>query len=237
MPLTLTVLLWDAGITSNPTDWNITMAQPRRALIVVDVQQEYFAEPLEIQYPDRNESLANITRAIDLAEQHGLPIAVVQHEMPEGAPVFVPGTEGWKLHPQVEGRVKPSWKRVSKAYASVFAGTDVEAWLRENRIDTITVIGYMTNNCDLGTAAAAEPLGISVELLSDASGAIHLANQAGMVSAQQLHETLLVLLNSNFAAVASTEEWTQAVQLGVTLPKGDLGSSAIQGREAFQPVA
>lgn len=213
------------------------MTQPRRALIVVDVQQEYFGGPLEIQYPDRNESLANITRAIDLAEQQGMPIAVIQHELPEGAPVFAAGTEGWKLHPEVAKRVKPTWKQVVKNYASVFAGTDIESWLRENQVDTITVIGYMTNNCDLGTAAAAEPLGIAVELLSDASGAIHLANAAGVVNARQLHETLLVLLNSNFAAVATTDEWAQALQTGAALPKSDLGSSAIQGREAFQPVA
>ena len=69
--------------------------------------------------------------------------------------------------------------------------------------------------------------------LSDASGAIHLANEAGKVSADQLHETLLVLLHSNFAAVASTESWTAAVTTGAVLPKSDLGTSAMQGRAAF----
>ena len=95
----------------------------------------------------------------------------------------------------------------------------------------------MTNNCDLATAAAAEPLGITVELLSDASGAVHLANDAGTVSARQLHETLMVLLHSNFAAVATTDDWAAAVAAGTTLPKGDLGSSAVHGQQAFAPVA
>jgi hypothetical protein len=48
-----------------------------------------------------------------------------------------------------------------------------------------------------------------------------------------LHETLLVLLHSNFAAVASTEAWTAAVTAGAALPKSDLGTSAMQGRAAF----
>ena len=43
------------------------MSSQNRALIVVDVQQEYFDGPLEIQYPPRDESLAQIVRAVDAA--------------------------------------------------------------------------------------------------------------------------------------------------------------------------
>lgn len=215
------------------------MAELRRALVIIDVQNDYFADegPLAIQYPDRNESLANIIQAIDLAEAQGMPIAVVQHQYPAGAPVFAEGSEGWKLHPEVAARRKDSWKHIVKSYASVFADTDFEAWLRSNDVEAITLIGYMTNNCDLATAAAAEPLGFGVEVLSDASGAVHLANEAGQIGAQELHETLMVLLHSNFATVATTNDWVQAVTSGTTLPKGDLGSSAVQGRAAFAPVA
>ncbi|MBD8044772.1 cysteine hydrolase [Arthrobacter sp. Sa2BUA2] len=210
------------------------MTDLRRALVIVDVQNEYFAGPLEIQYPDRNESLANILRAIEVAEEQGLPIAVVQHETPAGSPVFAAGSHGWDLHPEIAARRNDSWKHIVKTYASVFAGTDFEAWLRENQIGTVTLVGYMTNNCDLATTAAAEPLGFTVEILSDASGAIHLANEMGQVSAQQVHEALLVLLHSNFAAVAATSDWAKAVESGVELPKSDLGTSATQGRAAFQ---
>ncbi|MHA7304279.1 isochorismatase family protein [Arthrobacter sp. TMN-49] len=98
------------------------MAGLRRALVIIDVQNEYFAEggPLEIQYPDRNESLANITKAIDLAEKQGMPIAVVQHQYPAGAPVFAEDSEGWQLHPAIASRRKDSWKHLVKSYASVF---------------------------------------------------------------------------------------------------------------------
>jgi nicotinamidase-related amidase len=215
-----------------------TMAELRRALVIVDVQNDYFDEggPLEIQYPDRNESLTNITRVIDLAEDQGIPIAVVQHQYPAGAPVFAEGSEGWGLHPEISSRRTDSWKHIVKSYASVFAGTDFETWLRENDVETFTVVGYMSNNCDLATASAAEPLGFGVEMLSDASGAIHLANEVGLAGAQHLHETLLVLLHSNFAAVATTNDWVRAVKMGAALPKGDLGSSAVQGRAAFAPA-
>ncbi len=213
------------------------MAQPTRALVIVDVQKEYFGGPLEIQYPDCSESLTNITTVIDAAEAQGLPVVVVQHEAPADSPVFAEGSQGWDLHPDVAARRRDSWKRIGKSYASVFAGTDFEDWLRGNSIDTITLVGYMTNNCDIATAAAAEPLGFTVELLSDASGAIHLANEAGQASARQVHEALMVLLQSNFAAVATTQEWLKAVETGAALPQSDLGTSAMQGRAAFQPVA
>lgn len=215
------------------------MADLRRALVLIDVQNDYFTEdgPLAIQYPNRDESLTNILSAIDLAQEQGMPIAVVQHQYPAGAPVFAEGSEGWKLHPEIASRATDSWKHLVKSYASVFADTDFEAWLRENDVDSIALVGYMTNNCDLATAAAAEPLGIAVEVLSDASGAVHLSNEAGNVSAQQLHETLMVLLHSNFATVATTGDWANAVATGTALPKGDLGSSAVQGRAAFAPVA
>ena len=209
------------------------MTEPRRALIVVDVQQEYFTGILQIQAPSRDESLARVVAALDVATEHDLPVVVVQHELPVGAPVFAQGSESWSLHPEVERRLQPTWKRATKDKGSVFAGTDVAAWLAEQQVDTVTIVRFMTNNCDLATAVGAEELGLTAEILSDASGAIHLANEVGKVSAEQLHETLLVLLHSNFAAVATTEAWTAAVASGSALPKSDLGTSATQGRAAF----
>jgi nicotinamidase-related amidase len=209
------------------------MTAPRRALIVVDVQQEYFNGILQIQAPSRDKTLANIVAALDVAQEQGLPVVVVQHELPQGAPVFAVGSESWSLHPEIEQRLSPSWKRVSKDKGSVFAGTDIAPWLAEHDVDTITIVGYMTNNCDIATAVGAEEVGLAAEVLSDATGAIHLANEAGKVSADQLHDTLLVLLHSNFAAVATTEAWTAAVTAGAALPKSDLGTSATQGRAAF----
>ncbi|MHA6511535.1 isochorismatase family protein [Tessaracoccus sp. Z1128] len=209
------------------------MTAPRRALIVVDVQQEYFTGILQIQAPPRDQTLANIVAALEVAQQQELPVVVVQHELPQGAPVFAAGSDSWSLHPEIEERLNPSWKRVSKDKGSVFAGTDVAQWLAAREVDTITIVGYMTNNCDIATVVGAEGLGLAAEILSDATGAIHLANEAGQVSAEQLHETLLVLLHSNFAAVASTRAWATAVTAGHALPKSDLGASATQGRAAF----
>lgn len=211
------------------------MPIPRRALIVVDVQQEYFAGPLEVQFPPRSESLANIVTAMDAAHANDIPVVIVQHGNPSGAPVFVEGTPGWALHPAVAERTVTASKHVHKQHSSVFAGTDLVEWLRDREVDTVTIVGYMTNNCDLGTAVEAEGHGLTAEILSDATGAVHLANEAGRVSAEDLHSTLLVLLQSNYAAVGTTAEWLETVRSGTLLNKNNLVASAIAGREAAAP--
>ena len=60
----------------------------------------------------------------------------MQHQLPEGAPVFAVGSESWSLHPAIEQRLSPSTKRASKDKGSVFAGTDAAAWLAEQEVDT-----------------------------------------------------------------------------------------------------
>ncbi|AGZ40915.1 isochorismatase family protein [Actinoplanes friuliensis] len=207
------------------------MTDPRRALIVIDVQQEYFSGPLEIQYPPHADSLIQITRAIDAATAAGIPVVAVQHTMGEDAPVFNPTQPGFQLHPEVESRNTGGWKSIVKQYGTVFAGTDLLAWLQERDIDTITLVGYMTNNCVLASAAEAETHGLAAEVLADATGAINIANDAGFADAKTIHTTLMALLNSNFAAVTDTATWSDAAATGRSLAKPDLGASAVTGAQ------
>jgi nicotinamidase-related amidase len=207
------------------------MSIPRRALILIDVQQQYFNGPFEIQYPPHQESLPIIARAVDAATAAGIPVVAVQHSAGEGAPVFAPGTPEFELHPEIEGRRTDAWKSVVKQYGSVYADTDLTGWLREQDIDTVTLVGYMTNNCVLASAVEAESLGFTTEVLSDATGAINLANDAGFADAKTVHTTLLTLLNSNWAAVSTTDEWADALKARQPLKSSDLGSSAMAGAE------
>ena len=206
------------------------MTVPHRALIVIDAQQEYFDGLLPIEYPARDDSIASIKTAINTAQQTGTPVVLVQHELPAEAPVFASGSVTWQNHPEVAAHENVAAKRISKQFASIFADTDLEAWLREQGIDTITLVGYMTNNCVIASAAAAEPLGFAVEVLNDATGAIDLANDAGTAPARKVHETVMALLHSNWAAVTDTETWATALRAGEPLTKSDLITSAAQGR-------
>jgi len=207
---------------------------PQRALVVIDPQLEYFDGPLAIAYPPISESLAKILHVIDVAESSGIPIVVVRHENPPGAAAFGEHSVGSELHPDIVKRLaglnSTPLRMVTKRFASVFDGTDLAQQLQNWGVDTVTLVGYMTNNCVIASAAAAAPLGLTAEVLSDATGAINIANDVGQASAQTVQETLLTLLNSNFAAVADTRAWTEAVSAGEPLRKSNLVASARQGR-------
>jgi nicotinamidase-related amidase len=214
------------------------MPGPQRALILIDVQQDYFGSgPLEIQHPPHSESLPRIALAIEAANAAGIPVVAVQHTMGEGAPVFDPAQPGFQLHPEVTQRRTENWKTVVKHYGSVYADTDVSTWLREQGVDTVTLVGYMTNNCVLASAVEGEGLGFTTEVLSDATGAVNLTNEAGSVDAETVHTTLMTLLHSNWAAVASTDAWVQALNARQSMPGSDLGSSAVAGAQQHATVA
>ncbi|MBA8816550.1 nicotinamidase-related amidase [Microbacterium halimionae] len=209
------------------------MATANRALVLVDIQQEYFSGPLEIQFPSPADSLPKIIEAIDAAEANDIPVVVVQHADDDEAPFFNPTLPGFALHPEIETRRTPAWKSITKQYGSVFAGTDLLEWLKNNEIETVTLVGYMTNNCIISSAAEAEVHGIAAEVLSDATGAISIGNDAGYVDAKTVHTTLMALMNSNFAAVEPTDIWIAALSDGHGLEKDNLPASAMSGAQRF----
>lgn len=205
----------------------LVRTSPRRALVVVDVQKEYARPPLRIRYPSLSDCLKQIERALDAAENAGLPVVCVQHAGPPGGAIFDPGGKGFGLCPCVERRRTPQWKCVVKHRGSIYAGTDLAAWLHEQGVDTVTLVGFMANNCILASAAWGETIGLTTEVLSDAVGAINLSNRAGKVDARTVHSTLMALLHSNWAAVAATDEWCRALGRGAPLPCSNLVASAI----------
>lgn len=185
---------------------------PRRALIVIDVQNEYVTGGLKIQYPPVNSSLHNIGRAMDGARAAGIPVIVIQQTSPADAPLFALDTYGWELHETVAKRPHDHYQR--KLLPSAFAGTDLADWLAEHKIDTLSVIGYMTHNCDDTTVKHAFDRGLEVEFLHDASGSVPYANRAGFASAEEIHRVYGVVQQSRFAAVLSTDEWLECIATG-----------------------
>jgi len=187
---------------------------PKRALIVIDVQNEYFTGDLPIEYPNPQMTVANVGIAMDAAREAGIPVIVVQQTAPANSPLFAIGTDGWQLHPLVAARQHDHYVR--KTLPSAYPETDLAQWLQSNNIDTLTVVGYMTHNCDASTINHALHNGTAVEFLHDASGAVSYQNRAGFASAEDIHRVFCVVLQSRFAAVISTQEWVENVRSGTT---------------------
>jgi len=177
------------------------------ALIVIDVQNEYFAGPYAIVYPERQGSLARIVAAMKAATSAGVPVVVVRHgEVAQDAAEFRPGSHGHALHPAID--VEHRDHLVDKTYPGTFTGTDLESWLRANDIASLVIAGYMTHMCCDTTTRQAVHLDMSVTVLSDATGTIDLADTAGApVPAEVVHNTELAVLGNGFATVIDTDTW------------------------------
>lgn len=197
---------------------------PRRALIVVDVQNIYADGPLLIEYPPVQGSLVRIGQAMDAARTAGIPIVVVQEDG------FGKGSQGWKIHDVVASRACDH--HIHKTLPSAFTNTGLAAWLAERQIDTLSVVGYMTHNCNASTLYEARHLGFNSEFLSDATGAVPYANAAGRATAEEIHRVFSVVLESNFAAVIDTQTWITAVQAGKPLARDSVMASNARAKAA-----
>ena len=195
-----------------------------RALVVVDVQNEYVTGQMPISYPNVYESLANVGRAMDAAAAHHLPIAVIQHRASVDSPIFAADSDGYQLCDVVAERHFDL--RLDKEMPSSFTGTGLEAWLRAHDVDTIVVVGFMTQLCVESTARDAVHRGFDVEVLEDATGTLDLANQAGRRSAQDIHETVCVVLQSEFAAVTTTGAWIEDIDAGRSPARSNIVESS-----------
>jgi nicotinamidase-related amidase len=140
---------------------------------------------------------------MDGAAAAGVPVIVVRHCAQAGA--FARGGEGWRLHPEIAKRKYDLL--VDKTLPGSFTGTALETWLRERGIDTVAIAGYMTQMCCDTTSRQAVHLGFNVEFLSDATGTLAVSNDAGEVTAEELHRAILVTQAMRFAKVRPTAQW------------------------------
>ncbi len=177
-----------------------------RALLVIDVQNEYFSGKLPVTYPAN--SLKNILRAMDAAQERHVPVVVIQHTAPQpDSATFRRGSREWELLPEIAGRARDVL--IHKSLPGSFTGTELENWLRQHGIATVAIAGYMTQMCCDTTARQAAHLGFDVEFLSDATGTLDFRNEAGAVTAEELHRAILVTQQMRFSKVVTAQHWME----------------------------
>jgi nicotinamidase-related amidase len=174
-----------------------------RALLVIDVQNEYFTGALPITHPAGH--LDRIISVMDAANGR-VPIVVIQHTFTDPAkPFFRKGSHEWELHPEVASRSRDFL--IEKTLPGSFTKTPLENWLRERQIETVSIAGYMTHMCCDTTARQAVHRGFSVEFLSDATGTLPLSNSAGQATAEELHRSILCAQQMLLSEVLPSSEW------------------------------
>lgn len=175
-----------------------------RALLVIDVQQEYFNGALPVSFPSGH--LENILSVMDAANKAGVPTAVIRHHQADPqSPIFRLNSEAWQLHPEIESR--PRQILIDKQLPGSFTGTKLDEWLRSVKADTVTIAGYMTHMCCDTTARQAFHRGYKSEFLSDATGTLTVENSAGVATAEEMHRSILVAQQMFISDVVSSEDW------------------------------
>jgi nicotinamidase-related amidase len=141
------------------------MSHSKRALIVIDIQQDYFPDG---NYPlwNTEQTLANILAAIERAKVQGVAVILVQHIAAAAAPFFRPGSHGAEIHPAILAAA-PDATIVIKAHADSFVDTSLEATLQALNIDELLVCGMMTQNCVTHTAISRSAEKYQVAMLAD----------------------------------------------------------------------
>ena len=181
----------------------------KRALIVIDVQEEYFSGNLKIEYPDPDLSLQNIVNLIGSSKKNGIPVVVVKNVLSPDSPLFA--IDGEYTHLVKSIAEADSDLYIEKSLPSVFSNKNFDIWLKHNEINTLVITGYMTHNCDDSTVKHAFHNGYDVELISDATGSVPYSNEAGSATAEEIHRVLCVVNQARFASVLSTDEWLDCV--------------------------
>ena len=173
----------------------------KKALLVIDVQNEYFTGKLKVTYPSN--SLDNILKVMDYAQENNVIIIIIQHTNPSGD-TFIRNSNEWQIHSKI---FEKSYDYlVEKTKPSSFYETNLEEILKKESITGVIISGYMTQMCCDTTAREAFHKGYYVEFLSDATGTIDVNNRVGSINSKDLHKATLITQSLKFSNVISSDE-------------------------------
>jgi nicotinamidase-related amidase len=174
------------------------------ALLVIDVQNEYFAPHGQWALPEGERALIQIQALLAAARDTGTPVIYVTHErLGATSGVFVPGSIGAQMHPAID--VRPGEAVLRKHFPGAFTQTPLEAHLRHAGADTIIVSGFMTHLCCDTTSRQASERGYPVLFASDATATRDLTVNGVTVSHASIQQSELAVM-TNFATVLTAEE-------------------------------
>lgn len=169
------------------------------ALLMIDVQEEYFAPDGLMALPDGTPALQRAATLLQRARRAGVAVFHVQHvsEHPM-AREFRPGTPGVELRPEVAPRDDETVTQ--KRTPSAFVGTRLEEELRERDVSTVVIAGFMTGTCCMATAHEALGRRYRTVVSSDATA----AQGYGPEGHEMVHARALDTLRRLGAEVLST---------------------------------
>lgn len=179
----------------------------KTALVLIDVQQG-FDDP---RWGVRNNPAAEERMAELLATWRaaGRPVIHVQHLSLEPASPLRADVPGHQFKPFAQPLVGEAV--FTKHVNSAFIGTALEAYLREQQITNLVLVGLTTDHCVSTSTRMAGNLGFTVTVVEDATATFGRRGPDGTsYDAELMHRVALASLHGEFATVRSTREVLEA---------------------------
>ncbi len=177
----------------------------KQAVVVVDLQNEYLPTG-KLPLVNIEAALENAAKVIEHARQHEIPVIHIRHEFldPE-IPFFVKNTDGVEIIKTVTPVASECV--ITKNYPNSFLKTDLDAHLKEQGIEQLTIIGAMSHMCIDATTRAASDLGYQCTVVEDACTTMDLEFNGRVVEAAQVHAALMAALAFAYANITSTIDY------------------------------
>lgn len=181
-----------------------------KALIVIDVQNIYTNPDSELYCADSEQTVGKINGLIKEFEKKKLPIIYVKHvHKVDGSDTgrmfdFAGPAEDFNFK---EGSDEVEFDKnlivpknatvIFKNRYSSFVGTPLEKILKDNKVSTIVICGFMTNFCCESTARDGHDRDYYVDFITDATGAPALTT----LDEDKIREVVSELLSGGFAEI------------------------------------
>jgi nicotinamidase-related amidase len=196
------------------------LAHGHTALLVIDVQREYFDEDGPAFVEHAADIVPNVNRLIDGFRSRRLPLIFMKHaHRPDGSDAgrmgdfsgpdeeesFVEGTPRAELIAELHR--EPGDIEVVKRRYSSFQGTELETILRTAGVRAVVICGLMTSFCCETTARDAHGRDYEVLFVADAVEGPDLEDPSGRpVPHDAVLEHTVTALAAGFAEVVTTSE-------------------------------
>ncbi|MEJ2367123.1 MAG: cysteine hydrolase family protein [Acidobacteriota bacterium] len=151
----------------NTETQHMDMTHPKTALLVVDIQNDYFKGG-KLPLAGSGEAEREALKVVHVFRKHGWPVINIQHE--GAAPgLFAPHTKGQEIRPNMAPR--PGEPVFTKHHVNCFIETPLAVYLEKHHIKRLVIVGMQTNVCVQGAVEGAKAHGVKTIVLSNATAA------------------------------------------------------------------
>ncbi len=186
--------------TDRKTKINIS---PKSVLIIINAQVGL----LDSTQEGRNNSEAeiNISKLLTLWRKNKGPVIHVKHVSENPQSMFFRSASGCDFLPSLNPVDQEDV--IEKTKSSAFAGTTLEARLREIEADNILFAGFTANECIDAAAKDAASMEFASFVVGDATAMFDIRDPNGkLIKAERIHKLTLANINAYYAKVIRTED-------------------------------